>query len=165
MSRVKWNGPAIDLAMRTAVASGLSAVADRAAAIVSDKMPPAVVKTRVRTTKRTPASPPTLYATPSSPPTGYPARRVGDLERSIQFRKATADQMTAAFGVFGGKSGVAKFEVGKGGAGYPLYLETRPITKGGRRWANRTITENRSVLNQTFTTIAIRDFARAIPSN
>lgn len=155
---VEWNGDAFKQAMRQAVAKGLTEVALEAEKIAKVSMPPALVAVRTR------GKGGTVYATPSSAPSGYPGRRTGALNRSITTSIATPDNLRAAFGVFDGLPGPRKFILaGSGARGYPSYLEFKPISQGGRRWAKRTISENTQQLAGRFTQAAQREFAKVAP--
>jgi hypothetical protein len=159
---VEWNGESFKLAMRQAVAKGLTETARLAANEVTVRMPRASV-IGTRKSRKTGATY-TLYATPSSPPGGYPARRTSSLANSITYSFASPDNLRAAFGVFGGKEGPQRVILdGVGADGYPKYLEFKPISSGGRRWARRTVTENQKKLALRFQTAAKREFARAAP--
>jgi len=156
---VEWNGGEFLAAMRQAVAKGLTETALAAENIARRKMPPAPVAVK------TGGKGGTVYAKApnSSDPLGYPAHRTSALRNSLTTSVATPDNLRAAFGVFDGARGPGKFVLGQGARGYPSYLEFKPVSRGGRRWARRTINENVELLAATFRVAAKREFARAAP--
>ena len=155
---VEWNGESFKLAMRQAVAKGLTETAIAAENIARVRMPPAIVAVRTQ------GKGGTVYATPSSTPGGYPGRRTGSLVNSLTTSVATPDNLRAAFGVFGGQQGPRRFILdGSGADGYPKFLEFGTRRMAARPWAKRTITENQQALSARFTQAARREFARAAP--
>lgn len=144
MAEVEFNAEAFRQMVRSAVSHGLNETSLEAVDIATQRMPKSRVKVATRGRGKT------VYAVPASDPSGYPGRRNSSLHDSLTTAESTPQTLAAGFGVFGGKKGVVKFAIGSGGAGYPLYLERKPITEGGRRWARRTVTENVGRLRDVF---------------
>mgnify|MGYP006889560605 CR=1 FL=1 len=153
---VEWKGDEFRAAMRAAVARGLNAVAIEAEGIARTKIQAAqVVRVEnglaIRGRSRL-----------ASSPGEYPRSQTGSLRNSLTTQSATPQELSAAFGVFGGTRGVARRVAGSGALGYPFYLERGTSRMRPRPWANRTINENRSRLQRVFVQEAGRGIGGAV---
>lgn len=157
---VKWNGAKIKAAAREAIANGLTEAAFEAEDIARRSMQNGRYNPVVGVALTTRGDLVTRRGEPSAPGQ-YPAVQTSSLRNSLTTRSATSSSLSAAFGVFGGKTGVAKFVRGQGTAGYPLYLETGTARMAPRPWAKRTIDENRPRLQGVFVKAARNEFRRA----
>ena len=147
---VEWNGDAYASVLRDAVATGLNASALAAEQIARPSM---------QNTTRIQGVSAFRKGLPSRPGQ-YPAVQTSALRNSLTTAMATPQNLRSAFGVFGGRRGVASFS-GRGRTGYAAYLEFGTRTMRPRPWANRTVTRNKTRLENAFVRAAKRKLSQA----
>lgn len=151
MAEIEWLGDEVLAQVRRASAAGLNAAAD------------VYANHAIRNVQAASFNPGgELIRKPKpSKPGEFPRSDTGQFRRSLTIARANpqAENPRAAFGVFNGLKNVSFATVGKGGLGYPTWLQTGTRRMAARPWATLTVRQASGQARAAFLAIASRSFA------